>query len=328
MRYDERLMVKIAMLYYLKNLDQDEIAARLNLSRQSVSRHLKRARETGIVEFRIHSPKEETFAELELGLETAFGLKAAIVAPVSLNADDIMKEAIGKYAAAFIEQTVIDGDVIGVSWSSTVIACARNLKTGEASAGAAADLTICQLNGSMDVADISTRAEFIISRIASAFKARTSSLPVPMLVDSQGILSSIMADTRIRSSFDLARGATVGIFGIGSINQKSSLYQTGYMSARILEELRSKAAVGDIAGHFFDARGGICDPSLESRTLSVPKSTFESMRFSIALAGGEHKLEAIEGAVAGRWCNVLVTDENTARGLLRRKGLLVGNAAP
>jgi deoxyribonucleoside regulator len=326
MRYDERLMVKIAMLYYLKNLDQDEIAARLSLSRQSVSRHLKRAREAGIVEFRIHSPKGETFAELELELETTFGLKAAVVAPVSLNADDLVKEAIGKCAAEFIEGAVVDGDVIGVSWSSTVIACARNLKAREKVAGAA-NLTICQLNGSMDVADISTRAEFIISAIASAFRARTSSLPVPMLVDSQEILSSIMGDTRIRNSFEVARGATMGIFGIGSINQESSLYHTGYMSARILEELRSKAAVGDIAGHFFDARGAICDPALESRTLAVPKSTFEAMRCSIAVAGGEGKLEAIEGAMAGSWCNVLVTDENTARSLLRRKASLPG-AAP
>jgi deoxyribonucleoside regulator len=330
MRYDERLVVKTAMLYYLKNLDQDEIAARLGLSRQSVSRHLKRAREAGIVEFRIRSPREKTFAEMELGLETAFGLKAAVVAPISILADDIVKEAIGKYAADFIEGAVVDGDVIGVSWSSTVIACARNLKAGEAggaAAGAAANLTICQLNGSMDVADISTRAEFIISTIASAFGARTSSLPVPMLVDSQEIFSSIMADTRIGNSFDVARGATMGIFGVGSINQESSLYRTGYMSARILEELRSKNAVGDIAGHFFDARGAICDPALEARTLSVPKSTFESMRYSIALAGGEGKLEAIEGAIAGSWCNVLVTDENTARSLLRRRGIVAGAAS-
>ena len=314
MRYDERLDVKIAMLYYLKNLDQDEIALRLGLSRQSVSRHLRRARETGIVQFNINSPNEVTFAELELELETAFGLKAAVIAPVNLNADDLIKEDIGKYAAGFIEQNVRDGDVLGVSWSSTVFACAQNLKTNGVK-----DLTICQLNGSMDVADFSTRAEFIISKIAAAFKARTSSLAAPMLVDSPEILTSILADTRIRNSFDIAQRATIGVFGIGSINQESSLYRTGYMSAHILDELREKHAVGDIAGHFFDSRGEICDQFLESCTLAVPKAAFESMRFSIALAGGTQKLEAIEGALAGKWCNVLVTDEITAQSLLHRR---------
>ena len=314
MRYNERQVVKIAMLYYLKDLDQDEIAKRLGLSRQSVSRHLRRARDLGIVQFKINSPTEVTFAEQELELETAFGLKAAVIAPVNLNVDDLIKEAIGEYAAGFVEQNVGDGDVLGVSWSSTVYACAKNLKnTG------VKDLTICQLNGSMDVADFSTRAEFIISKIAAVFKARTSSLAAPMLVDSPEILNSIMADTRIRNSFDIAQRATVGIFGIGSINQESSLYQTGYMSPRILDELRARKAVGDIAGHFFDAWGEICDQHLESRTLAVPKSAFGTMRLSIALAGGAQKLEAIEGALAGKWCNVLVTDEITAQSLIRRR---------
>ncbi|HWR12689.1 MAG TPA: sugar-binding transcriptional regulator [Rectinemataceae bacterium] len=321
MRYDERLVVKVAMLYYLRDLDQDEIAHRLNLSRQSVSRHLKRARESGIVRFTINSPNEITFAELELELETAFDLKAAVIAPVNVNVDDLIKDAIGKYAAGFIEQSVRDGDVFGVSWSSTVLACAQNLKNNGVK-----DLTICQLNGSMDVADFSTRAEFIISKMAAVFKAKTISLAVPMLVDSPEILNSIMADTRIRNSFETAQRASVGVFGIGSINQKSSLYQTGYMSQRILDELRERRAVGDIAGHFFDIHGEICDQLLESRTLAVPKETFRSMRLSIALAGGEHKLEAIEGALAGKWCNALVTDETTAQSLLRRRNAKASTA--
>jgi deoxyribonucleoside regulator len=314
MRYDERVVVKVAMLYYLKSLDQEDIARRLGLSRQSVSRHLKRARDTGIVQFRINSPSEETFAELELELETAFGLKAAVIAPANLNSDDVIKDAIGKYAAGYLEQNVRDGDVLGVSWSSTVYACAQHLKNN-----GARDLTICQLNGSLDVADFSTRAEFIISKMAAAFRARTNSLAAPMLVDSPEILNSIMADTRIKNSFDFAKRATIGVFGIGSINQESSLYQTGYMSQRIMDELHARNAVGDIAGHFFNSRGEICDQRLESCTLAVPKPAFESMRLSIALAGGSNKLEAIEGALAGKWCSVLVTDEDTARSLLRRQ---------
>lgn len=314
MRYDERTIVKVAMLYYLKDLDQDEIASRLGISRQSVSRHLKRARELGIVRFSIDSPKEITFAELELELETAFGLKAAVIAPVSLDSDDLVKDAIGRYAAAYLEQNLRDGDVLAISWSSTVFACARQLRSDGAK-----DLTICQLNGSMDVADYSTRAEFIVSRIAEAFSAKTSSLPAPLIVDSAEILNSILADTRILASLDIARRATVGLFGIGNARSGSSLRQAGYIDDAMIEALRAEGVVGEIAGHFFDARGELRDAGLEARTLAVPKATFESMRCSIALAGGANKLDAIEGALAGRWCNVLVTDEKSARGLLERK---------
>ncbi len=51
------------------------------------------------------------------------------------------------------------------------------------------------------------------------------------------------------------------------------------------------------------------------------------MRLSIALAGGAHKLEAIRGALEGKWCNVLVTDENTARQLLALRQTGAGGAA-
>ena len=174
MRYNERLVVKIAMLYYLKDLDQDDIAHRLGLSRQSVSRQLRRARELGIVQFKIDSPTEVTFAELEMELETAFGLKAAVIAPVNLNSDDMIKDAIGEYAAGFIEQNVRDGDLLGVSWSSTVFACAKNLKNNGAK-----NLTICQLNGSMDVADFSTRAESSFPRSRPSSRRRQAPSPRP-----------------------------------------------------------------------------------------------------------------------------------------------------
>jgi deoxyribonucleoside regulator len=314
MRYDERTIVKVAMLYYLKDLDQDEIALRLSISRQSVSRHLKRARDLGVVRFTIDSPEEVFFAGLELELETAFNLKAAVIAPVNLDSDDLVKDAIGRYAASYLEQNLRDGDVLAISWSTTVFACARQLRRDGAK-----NLTICQLNGSMDVADYSTRAEFIVSRIAEAFSAKTSSLPAPLIVDSAEILNSILADTRIKGSMETARCATVGLFGIGNARSGSSLRQAGYIDDAMIESLRAEGVVGEIAGHFFDIHGELRDGALEARTLAVPKSTFESMRCSIALAGGPNKLDAIEGALAGRWCNVLVTDEKSARSLLERR---------
>lgn len=314
MGYDERQLVKVAMLYYLEGLDQAAIASRLGLSRQSVSRHLKSARDQGIIQFSINSPVERSFAEIELELEMAYGLKAAVVAPVEVESDERVKDALGRYAARFLEQSVRAG-VLGVSWSSTVLSCALHLR-----ACPVEGLTICQLNGSTDVADFSTRAEFIISKMAAAFGTKSISLAAPMLVDSAAILDSIVADSRIRNSLEVAKAATMGIFGIGSINHESSLYQTGYVSEEMLTDLVRRGAVGDIAGHFFDAQGEICDESLEARTLAVPQSTFRSMGLSIALAGGGQKLEAIKAALAGRWCNVLVTDELTARSLLAGRG--------
>ncbi len=309
MGYDEHTTVKIATLYYLKDLGQEEIAVKLGLSRQSVGRHLKYAREKGIVEFSIRSP-ESTCSELELRLETAYGLSEAVVVKVPVSSDEVMKNEIGKAAAAFLERRVRSGDILGVSWSSTVLACARELE-----ATGLEGVRIVQINGSMDRADYSTRAEYIMEKMAGAFSASSYALAAPLLVDSAKIRDALLADSRIQATFELARKADIAVFGIGSISRESSLYKTGYMDENILTELRSRGAVGDVCGHFFDARGDICDPDLDACLLAVSREEFRRKKLAIGLAGGPEKTTAIRAALLGGWCNVLVTDEDTARAL-------------
>ena len=50
------LPAELARLYYVKNLTQQHIAERMGVSRSKVSRMLREARSSGLVEIRIHSP--------------------------------------------------------------------------------------------------------------------------------------------------------------------------------------------------------------------------------------------------------------------------------
>ena len=53
---DYRLLLKVSKYYYEKQLTQQEISERLNLSRPKVSRLLKQAEEIGICQDQHHSP--------------------------------------------------------------------------------------------------------------------------------------------------------------------------------------------------------------------------------------------------------------------------------
>lgn len=64
MAYDLELMTNIAYLYYKKNLTQESIARRLNVSKYKVNRALKRAIQEGIVQIKIKS-KEKIFTQKE-----------------------------------------------------------------------------------------------------------------------------------------------------------------------------------------------------------------------------------------------------------------------
>jgi len=323
---NSRLLTKIATLYYKNGLTQVQVAKRLGLSRQSVGRSLKRAQESGIVEIKIHSPLSLS-AELESQVEKAFHLREVIVVQPPADTEESIKEALGAAGAAFLERRVQNGDILGVSWSSTVLQCAMHLgKVGSR------QVTVVQLNGSLDRTAYSTRAEYIVDRIAEAFGGKAMTLAAPMMVDRPDILTSLFSDSRIAAALELARKANFVLFGVGDVSEQSSLFKTGYMDNRMLRKLRagSRGAVGDICGRFFDAHGSIFSQELNERTLAIELESLRKKELAVAIAGGARKVEAILGMLRGQYCNVLITDEETARTLLAQtslKGEKGGNAS-
>ena len=83
-----RDIVKVATMYYKKNLKQSEIAKYLGISRSLVSKYLNDAKNEGIVDIFIKSESAYSI-ELELALEETFGLKkAAVLDTSSLRKDE------------------------------------------------------------------------------------------------------------------------------------------------------------------------------------------------------------------------------------------------
>ena len=56
MSYNIKLMVKVANLYYKEQLNQEEIAIKLKVSKYKVNRILKKALNSGIVQITIIDP--------------------------------------------------------------------------------------------------------------------------------------------------------------------------------------------------------------------------------------------------------------------------------
>lgn len=108
------------------------------------------------------------------------------------------------------------------------------------------------------------------------------------------------------------------LVGIGDVSSKSNLYRTGYLHNELIARLRAAEAVGDICGHFYNIRGRVCLPSLSARTIAIDYADLQTRVTSVAVAGGMGKVSAILGALAGKACNVLITDEATASGLLSK----------
>ena len=105
--------MNIARLYYEHNYSQQMIADKLELSRPYVSKLINEARESGIVEIRIHDPNgAETRVESEI--KSRFGLKKAVAIPSHGPGEDVLNK-LGSAAARLLDSIIKDGDIIGVA---------------------------------------------------------------------------------------------------------------------------------------------------------------------------------------------------------------------
>jgi DNA-binding transcriptional regulator LsrR (DeoR family) len=59
---------------------------------------------------------------------------------------------------------------------------------------------------------------------------------------------------------------------------------------------------------------------LNDRVIGVSLDQLRGTHRTVGIAGGLRKVEAIRGALLGRWINVLITDDRVAEGLLAAQG--------
>ena len=314
---DTRLLVKVATLYYKSHLNQHEIAQRLGISRQMAGRLLQRAHEVGIVRIDIQSPLSYS-AELELALEEAFQLAEAVVVAPPADTDDAMRDAIGAAAAEFVQRRLKSGDILGVvSGSTTLRQFALHLKPARLQ-----NLTVVALDGTRPSSPLHTDAESVVRQVAQAFGGKLVTLPAPSFVDRADIKTSLLSDSSIADVLNVANQANIAIFGIGNISQQGSLYKHGYVDHGLLQSIQAQGGVGEICGHAYDIDGNLCSPEISARTIAVDLYNLRAKELSIAAAGGLQKLDAIWGAIQGKYCNILVTDHATASKLLERRNVL------
>ena len=64
---------------------------------------------------------------------------------------------------------------------------------------------------------------------------------------------------------------------------------------------------------FFDKHGQQCDFESNPRIIGISLGQLANVPLTLAIAGGEHKAEAILGALRGGYLNGLITDESAVK---------------
>ncbi|MEN3203163.1 MAG: sugar-binding transcriptional regulator [Atribacterota bacterium] len=311
---DNDLVIRVAWLHYIEGYNQSDIADMLRLSRPKVTRLLDRARKQGIVKFFIKAPEANLFS-LEKKLKETFGLQDAVVVPTGKNDEETIRN-IGVGGAMYFAQNVKKWRLVGFSWGKTLRAFAENLFPVDG----VKDIRFVSLAGGLTLGAFMNPFN-IGERLSLTFNGQCYYIHAPEVAENPEVRDLYLSERVNRKTFEMAKQAECSLLGIGVADAERSTYiQAGFIDRQDMELIRRKGGVGDILGQFFDVEGHILDLELHRRTIAVSLEELRQMPSVIGLAGGRHKVEAILGALRGEFVKILITDEDTAQEVLRRKG--------
>lgn len=308
------LAVKIARLYYYQGLTTNAIADELGLSRPKVSRLLTFARQSGLVEIRIHDPVESAQA-LEKAIQQRFGVPQVRVVSVPQEADESeWLQRVAQYTAGHLNSIIHAKMIIGIAWGTTLDAISRLLTPKRCY-----DVDIVQLNGSGNISTINNfYTSEIYSRFAQNYGGRAFLFPVPAFFDYAETKQAMWRESSIQRLIDMTHRADRLIYSIGSAHGRvpSYVYSEGYLSAQDFEELEREGVVGDIATVFFRQDGSYQDIPLNQRATGPDLSLVQQNRYGVCVVSGLGKVAGLRAALLGRMMHELILDEVTARALL------------
>ncbi|EPD29557.1 sugar-binding transcriptional regulator [Gleimia europaea] len=307
---DDLLMVRAAELYYNDGYNQSQVADRLMLSRWQVGRLLEKARETGLVEIRIHHPASRR-RDLESALRNKFGDVHPIVVDTQATQAATLNLA-ARVAANHVAELRPAPSLIGLSWGRSVSAIANALPNNVFHKP-----VIVQLNGSALSVELTVDAASIIATVAKrSVQPTTLLLPAPAIAGSQGLVDHFFADPHVQKTIELGEKADLAIYSLGALTPNSVLAQSGSISTHEQITLKQRGCVGDILGHYIDNKGAIVDLTLEARTISINLESLRDCDRALAIAIGSEKSEVTFGALHAGLCRTLITESAIAKRVL------------
>jgi DNA-binding transcriptional regulator LsrR (DeoR family) len=297
-------------LYYVGGNTQDQIAAKLGISRQSAQRLVSLAVSEGLVKVRIDHPIASCL-DLARQLAEKFDLAFCDVAPSDPDATSttfgVAQLAAGEMEKWLRRSTPV---VIAVGTGRTLKAADEQLPHLDCP-----QHKVVSLTGNISP-DGSAAYYNVIFTMTDQVNIRSFPMPLPVIATSAREREMLHAQPMLRPTLDLAARADVAFVGVGEIDNDAPLFVDGFISRDELADLREAGAVGEITGWSYDSQGRLIAGHTNDRVASSPIPGRAST-LVIAIARGPRKRAAIAAALRGRLVSGLITDEVTAEALLK-----------
>lgn len=300
---------RAAWLYYVAKNTQDEIAQKLEVSRQSAQRLVALAVTEGLIKVRLDHPIAQCM-ELAQQLKDKFALLGCEIVPSDPATPDA-NHGLAQCSAAILERYLKSETpkTLAFGTGRALKACIDELPSMQCQ-----QHKIVSLVGNM-MADGSASAFDIVVTMANRINAKHFPMPLPVIASSISEKNTLQNLQPVKSIFSLIEQADATFVGIGQITDNSPLLLDGFINDSELSHLKNDGAYGEIVSWLYDQNGQLLDNATNDRVVSAPL-TINASKPVYGVAAGSDKIPAIYAALKGKLINSLITNEYTAKAVL------------
>lgn len=315
-RYED--MYQAASRYYIQGETMESIAHQLRLSRSSVSRLLKDARESGLVRISLadHSGSQSPLAS---AIGRHFGVRVHMVSVRENANENVRFDQVARLAGRLFTEAVDDHQLIGVAWGVTLSHVVKHLGRRPLVGS-----TVVQINGGANQrsSGIPYIGE-ILQSIGDAFDARVVLFPVPAFFDYAATKQAMWRERSVQNVLKLHSKLDLAVFGVGCLEGRvpSHVYTAGYMDASDMRQLAADGVVGDVCTVLLREDGSYADISYNDRATGLTPAELQRVPRRICVVADPSRASAVIGALRAGTATDLVLDEGTARAVLDRARL-------
>lgn len=294
---------RAAWLSWVGGLTQDEIAARMGVSRQTAQRLTAQAMAAGIVKVRIEHPLAESL-DLAAELQHRFGLRYAEVTP-----EDAGPAGVAMQLAELLESQLTRPDPMVLA-----LGTGRTLRAGVAQMAQidCPQHRIVSLTGNV-APDGSTSYYNVLFSLSERVTAPCYPLMLPVIAATAQERQALQRQPGNDRVLRMAANADLALIGIGDLGPNAPLQADGFLTRDEITDLNARGAVGEVIGIAFDADGRFLPRDGRVASAGLPPT---DRALVIAAVHGPSKWQAALGALRGGFINGLICDAAMARWLL------------
>lgn len=305
----DRLLVKVATMYYQDEETQTNISKKLGISRPTVASILREAKDKNIVRIIISHPNKQILEKQDVLQE--FYPNTNILIASSMNEAEEAKKSVGNIAAQLLEDLIENASSIGIGWGTTLAEVINSINYTNNS-----HISIYPLIGGVVFSDIKYHANHLTYELAKKTNGKANYLYAPVITDSKVMRDSFIESEMIKSVLDNSRNVDIALVGIGNPIVNSNYGQHGYLKKEEIDLLKDNKIVGDMLTSFYDSNGTIMRCGISERMIGLAINDLLKIKNVIAVATGKEKVLSAKVMLEKNILNYFVLDEALADELI------------